>query len=51
MARIEHEQERKRHVRPTFADCAARYVAQSRSKRHRCDQVACTAACALHRKP
>jgi integrase len=33
MARIEYEQERKAHVRPTFADCAARYVAQSRNKR------------------
>lgn len=33
MARIEYEQERKAHVRPTFADCAARYVAQSRGKR------------------
>jgi len=33
MARIEYEQERKAHARPTFADCAARYVAQSRSKR------------------
>lgn len=33
MARIEYEQERKARARPTFADCAARYVAQSRSKR------------------
>src|SRR5437773_9631815 len=33
MARIECEQERKAHVRPTFADCAARYVAQSTGKR------------------
>src|SRR5437899_10856941 len=33
MARIEYEQERKKHARPTFADCAARYVAQSRGKR------------------
>src|SRR6266545_6830906 len=33
MARIEYERERKAHARPTFADCAARYVAQSRSKR------------------
>lgn len=33
MGRIEYEQERKAHARPTFSDCAARYVAQSRSKR------------------
>src|SRR5437867_4805117 len=33
MARIEYERERKAHARPTFADCAARYVAQSRGKR------------------
>ena len=33
MARVEYERERKAHARPTFADCAARYVAQSRSKR------------------
>jgi hypothetical protein len=33
MARIDYERERKAHARPTFADCAARYVAQSRSKR------------------
>ena len=33
MARIEYERERKVHARPTFADCAARYVAQSRNKR------------------
>jgi integrase len=33
MARIEYEQERKKHARPTFADCAARYVAQSHYKR------------------
>src|ERR1700758_3188086 len=33
MARIEYERERRAHARPTFADCAARYVAQSRGKR------------------
>src|SRR6266508_4228242 len=33
MGRIEYERERNAHVRPTFADCAARYVAQSRGKR------------------
>ena len=33
MARIEYERERQAHARPTFTDCAARYVAQSRSKR------------------
>jgi integrase len=33
MARIEYERERNTHALPTFADCAARYVAQSRSKR------------------
>ena len=33
MARIECERERRAHARPTFTDCAARYVAQSRSKR------------------
>ena len=33
MARIEYEQERKAHARLTFADCAARYIAQSRGKR------------------
>ena len=33
MARIEYEQERKAHARPSFADCAARYGAQSRGKR------------------
>jgi hypothetical protein len=33
MTRIEYEQERKKHARPTFADCAARYVTQSRGKR------------------
>src|ERR1700746_220374 len=32
MARIEYERERRAHARPTFADCAARYVAQSRGK-------------------
>lgn len=33
MARIEYEQERNTHALPTFADCAAHYAAQSRSKR------------------
>ena len=33
MARIEYERERKAHAHPTFTDCAARYVAQSRTKR------------------
>jgi integrase len=33
MARVEYERERKAHARPTFADCAARYMAQSRDKR------------------
>ena len=33
MARVEYERERKAHARPTFADCAGRYVAQSRGKR------------------
>lgn len=33
MARIEYDRERKAHARPTFADCAARYMAQSRGKR------------------
>ena len=33
MARVECDVARKAHARPTFADCAARYVAQSRSKR------------------
>jgi len=33
MARIEYERERKAYARPTFADCAARYVAHSRAKR------------------
>ncbi len=27
LARIEYEEERSAHARPTFADCAARYVA------------------------
>ncbi len=33
MARVQSDLERKAHARPTFTDCAARYVAQSRSKR------------------
>jgi integrase len=33
MARVEYQRERKAHARPTFADCAARYLAQSRDKR------------------
>jgi integrase len=33
MARVEYEQKRKAHARPTFSDCAARYVDQSRGKR------------------
>jgi hypothetical protein len=33
MGRIECEVARKAHARPTFADCAGRYVAQSRDKR------------------
>lgn len=33
IARIEYERERKAHARPTFADGAARYVAQSHGKR------------------
>ena len=33
MARIEYDLARKAHERPTFADCSARYLAQSRDKR------------------
>jgi len=33
MARVECEVARNAHARPTFADCAARYLAQSRDKR------------------
>lgn len=33
MARVEYEIQRKAHARPTFTDCSARYVAQSRGKR------------------
>ena len=33
MARVQCDLARKAHARPTFTDCAARYVAQSRSKR------------------
>src|ERR1700719_270170 len=33
MARVKYEIQRKAHARPTFTDCAARYVEQSRSKR------------------
>ncbi|HEV2686815.1 MAG TPA: hypothetical protein VGW79_09270, partial [Actinomycetota bacterium] len=33
MARIEYELDRRAHARPTFADCAARYVAHSCGKR------------------
>jgi hypothetical protein len=33
IARVECDLARKAHARPTFADCAARYVAQSRGKR------------------
>jgi integrase len=32
MARVEYEIQRKAHARPTFTDCSARYVAQSRGK-------------------
>ena len=33
MARVESDLARKTHARPTFTDCAARYVEQSRGKR------------------
>ena len=33
LARVQYEFARKAHARPTFTDCAARYVAQSRGKR------------------
>jgi hypothetical protein len=33
IARVQCEIARKAHARPTFTDCAARYVAQSRGKR------------------
>src|SRR5438552_15109841 len=33
IARVQCDLARKAHARPTFADCAARYVAQSRGKR------------------
>jgi integrase len=33
MARVQGDLARKAHARPTFTDCAARYVAQSRGKR------------------
>jgi hypothetical protein len=33
IARVQCELARKAHARPAFTDCAARYVAQSRSKR------------------
>ena len=33
IARVKCDLARKAHVRPTFTDCAARYLAQSRSKR------------------
>jgi hypothetical protein len=33
IARVRCDLARKAHARPTFTDCAARYVAQSRSKR------------------
>ncbi len=33
IARVQGEFARKAHARPTFTDCAARYVAQSRGKR------------------
>jgi hypothetical protein len=33
MARVESDCARKAHARPTFADCAVRYVAQSVGKR------------------
>jgi hypothetical protein len=33
MARVESELVRKKHARPRFTDCAARYIEQSRGKR------------------
>ena len=33
IARVQCDLARKAHARPTFTDCAARYLAQSRSKR------------------
>jgi hypothetical protein len=33
IARVEYEPARKAHARPTFSDCAARYLAQSHAKR------------------
>jgi hypothetical protein len=33
IARVQGELARKAHARPTFTDCAARYLAQSRGKR------------------
>lgn len=33
MARVESDLARKSHVQPTFTDCAARYIEQSRGKR------------------
>jgi hypothetical protein len=33
MARVECDVARKEHARPTFIDCAARYIEQSRGKR------------------
>src|SRR6202035_4611173 len=33
IARVQRDLARKAHARPTFTDCAARYVAQSRGKR------------------
>jgi integrase len=33
IARVQRDLARKAHARPTFTDCAARYLAQSRSKR------------------
>jgi integrase len=33
MARVESEFARKKHARPRFTDCAARYIEQSRGKR------------------
>jgi hypothetical protein len=33
MARVESDIAREKHVRPTFRDCAARYIEQSRGKR------------------
>src|ERR1700687_4137530 len=33
IARVQYDLARKAHARPTFTDCAARYIAQSRGKR------------------